>query len=154
MKKTTLILVLLIGILAIGCTADTQTDETQNEVEDQLVFEDEDTTIETVDGQIQVETQTTQELQGSASLEEWCIAGEIYSMNEEGIEMNSQIIGITTRDGVRVCQASQSQVMDLPMVGEMEINTEYFISEDQTEIWGTIETMGEIEEFYVNLNEI
>lgn len=154
MKKTTLILVLLIGILAIGCAADTQTDETQNEVEDQLVFEDEDTTIQTDDAEVQVEVQPTQDLQESASLEEWCIAGEIYSMDDEAIEISSQIVGITTRDGVRVCQASQSQVMDLPMVGEMEINTEYFISEDQTEIWGTVETMGEIEEFYVNLNEI
>jgi uncharacterized protein YcfL len=155
--KIKLFLVLTLALLVIGCTAegDIQVQETM-ELEDQVVFEDEETTIEIVDAQLEVTTQVVDEvsnLLGSVSIDDWCIPGSTYSYESEGASVDSNIVGITTKNGQTVCRAGTSQVMEIPYMGTIEIKTEYYISEDQTEIWVVVDSMGQVEEMYVNLKQ-
>lgn len=153
MNKTILVLITTMFLLT-ACAVDIETNQTQEEQNRsiELVFEDENTTIEIVDEQVQVTTTTTETL-GQAPIQEWCQTGQVFSMDDPSVQIDSNIIGITTRNGVTVCEASQTQTMELPYLGEVTISTQYFISEDQTEIWAIVDSMGNIEEVYVNLNE-
>lgn len=151
-----ILLVIVLALVVAGCdsvpeeVADAQPED--QVLEDQVIV-DEDVLIEVVDGNVQVDvSDVTIDYTVTQSLEEWCIAGEIYAEEIEGMSTDSEIVGITTRDGQSVCELYSVTVMDVPMMGPLEVKTTYYLNEDISEMWISVDAMGEVTEQYIRLN--
>ena len=157
MKWILLVLVVLALVIA-GCDSvpdEVATEQTEDQMLEDQVIVDDDILIEVVDDVINVDAsdavEDTINYTVTQSLEEWCIAGNVYSEEIEGMSSDSEIVGITTRDGERVCELYSVTSMDVPVMGLIEVKTSYFLNEDISEMWAVIDTMGEITETHVTL---
>ncbi|MFT4312576.1 MAG: hypothetical protein ACMXYF_05095 [Candidatus Woesearchaeota archaeon] len=145
------------GLLLVGCAADQPLEDIveQNQLgEDRLVYNQSDSVVQVVNDTVEVTTQVIEEVQdlvGSVPLSQWCIAGSIYSFDDEQITIESEIIGESQYEGVVVCHMFQEQRMDVEYVGEIVTTTNYFLSEDQRTVWVEVEAMGQVTKTKIDL---
>lgn len=129
--------------------------ETESQLEDGIIYEDEDAIIEVVDGVVEVtvnESSITETL-GGAPFSEWCIAGEYWEISEEGTEYAAQLNGVVSFKGSEWCQGETSQTTDIEY-GSFTVDTTFYISEDQKSYWIVIDAMGQVTETFVNIDAI
>lgn len=74
----------------------------------------------------------------------------MWEINEEGTEYNAQLNGVVTFKGEEWCQGQTSQTQESP-IGDITIDTVYYISEDQRSYWVVIDAMGSVTETFVQI---
>ncbi len=87
------------------------------------------------------------EIAAQSSINDWCVAGDTYKFEGEGASIDVVYEGIADYNGVTTCKGVHTQTMEY--IGE--INTEYYLSEDMTEIWIVSNIAGNTQESYVKL---
>lgn len=99
-------------------------DNTQQEfLEDRVVFDDGNSNVRVEDERVIAQVDGIVEFE-ARPFSEWCIEGEIYAYEAEEGSMESVIQGISTHNGVEVCEAHHTMVQETP-IGAFEINTIY-----------------------------
>lgn len=163
-----LLVSMVLVLLVAGCTPEQAPDDavedmqqatqeapptTNQDMEDRVIYEDEDVSVEVQDNVIvaDVSGAVTEDYEVTVSLDEWCIEGQVYQGAVEGMATDSQIIGITIKEGQRVCELYSVSVIDVPMMGQIETKTTYYLNEDISEMWAVVDAMGEVTENYIKL---
>ena len=164
------IIVVVLAFFLVGCMQPTQTDMQEDmnveeaiesipeevleaaqediaqTVDDQIIFEDENVTISVEDGSYVARVESGVDFE-SAPFSQWCISGEVYTIESDEGDVQAVISGITQYRGEPVCQVEHTTTQEY--VGE--IQTTYYISEDSRQIWIVSTMMGQTTESYVDL---
>lgn len=119
------------------------------EVQDAEIYSDENISLSIEDGVYIAEVETNNSF-NTAPFSEWCIPGEVFSLDSDEAQVDSTIIGVTTYKGNEVCEAEHLMITPSPM-GDLEIKTTYYMNEEISEIWVLTDAMGQVTETYVNL---
>lgn len=121
----------------------------QEILEDQIIFEDENSNVKVEDGRIIAQVERTVDFE-SAPFDKWCIVGETYAVEADEGGIESVIQGVSTHRGIEVCEAHHTMIQETP-IGTFEINTVYFINEEITKIWVLTDFMGQVTETEIEL---
>ena len=121
----------------------------QETLEDQIIFEDENSTIRVEDERVIAQLNRTVDFQ-SAPFSQWCIIGETYTVETDEGDIESVIQGVSTHRGIEVCEAHHTMIQETP-IGTFEINTIYYINEEITKIWVLSDFMGQVTETEIEL---
>ncbi|MCH8519188.1 MAG: hypothetical protein LAT82_00345 [Nanoarchaeota archaeon] len=121
----------------------------QEVLEDRVVFDDENSTLRVEDGRVIAQVNRSVDFE-ARPFSEWCINGETYTFEGEDGDIESVIQGVSTHNGIQVCEAHHTMVQETP-IGTFEINTVYFINEDITKLWIVTDFMGQVSETEIEL---
>ncbi|MFT4303713.1 MAG: hypothetical protein ACMXYG_04050 [Candidatus Woesearchaeota archaeon] len=152
-----LLALLLTAFILVGCASNDDGSDLVEQLPDddlsEVTVEDLDIDVQIDDEIVEVDvSDKTIDYEVTQSLEEWCIEGEVYFDEQPEVSIDAEIIGITIRDGIRVCELLSISIIDTP-VGPIDTVTTYYLNEDISEMWAVIDTMGQVTETHIVLKE-